>query len=136
MTFYADMADTATDLLTEFGQEVTITRPSLNFDPVTNKPTSGGTVNNTTVGLFTNIDRSLVDGTRIQDTERVMVIDASFAPRMGDLVDVSGAVVAESVGAAPGIILSAGQALAWTIVAIRDINPAGTPVCYFVQVRR
>lgn len=136
MTFYADMADTATDLLTEFGQEVTITRPSLNFDPVTNKPTSGGTVNNTTVGLFTNIDRSLVDGTRIQDTERVMVIDASFAPRMGDLVDVSGAVVAESVGAAPGIILSAGQAVAWTIVAIREINPAGTPVCYFVQVRR
>jgi len=136
MTFYADMADTATDLLTEFGQEVTITRPSLNFDPVTNKPTSGGTVNNTTVGLFTNIDRSLVDGTRIQDTERVMVIDASFAPRMGDLVDVSGAVVAESVGAAPGIILSEGQAVAWTIVAIRDINPAGTPVCYFVQVRR
>jgi hypothetical protein len=136
MTFYADMADTATDLLTEFGQEVTITRPSLNFDPVTNKPTSGGTVNNTTVGLFTNIDRSLVDGTRIQDTERVMVIDASFAPRMGDLVDVYGAVAAESVGAAPGIILSAGQAVAWTIVAIREINPAGTPVCYFVQVRR
>lgn len=136
MTFYSEMADTATELLTEFGQEITITRPSLNFDPVANKPTSGGTVNNTTVGLFTNIDRSLVDGTRIQDTERVMVIDASFAPRMGDLVDVSGAVAAESVGAAPGIILSAGQAVAWTIVAIRDINPAGTPVCYFVQVRR
>lgn len=136
MTFYSEMADTATELLTEFGQKITITRPSLNFDPVTNKPTSGGTVNNTTVGLFTNIDRSLVDGTRIQDIERVMVIDASFAPRMGDLVDVSGAVVAESVGAAPGIILSAGQAVAWTIVAIREINPAGTPVCYFVQVRR
>jgi len=136
MTFYADMATTATELLTEFGQDIVITRPSLNFDPVTNKPISGGTVNNTTVGMFTTINRSLVDGTRIQDTERVMVIDSSFAPRMGDLVDVSGAVAAENVGAAPGTILSAGQAVAWTIVAIRDINPAGTPVCYFIQVRR
>lgn len=130
------MADTATDMLTEFGQSIVITRPSLNFSNITNKPVSGGTVSLATVGLFTKIDRSLVDGTRIQDTDRVMVIDASVSPRMGDLLDVSGMVTPESVGAAPGIILSPGQALSWTIVAIKDINPAGTPVCYFVQVRR
>lgn len=136
MTFYSEMADTATDMLTEFGQSIVITRPSLNFSNITNKPVSGGTVSLATVGLFTKIDRSLVDGTRIQDTDRVMVIDASVSPRMGDLLDVSGMVTPESVGAAPGIILSPGQALSWTIVAIKDINPAGTPVCYFVQVRR
>lgn len=136
MTFYSEMADTATDMLTEFGQSIVITRPSLNFSNITNKPVSGGTVSLATVGLFTKIDRSLVDGTRIQDTDRVMVIDASVSPRMGDLLDVSGMVTPESVGAAPGIILSPGQALSWTIVAIKDINPAGTPICYFVQVRR
>ena len=56
-----------------------------------------------------------------------MVIDASTEPRMGDLLDVSGLVAVEAVGAAPGAILSAGQAVAWTITAIREINPAGTP---------
>lgn len=136
MTFYDEMASMATELLTEFGQEIVLTRPSLNFSNITNKPVSGGTTNLTTIGVFTNIDRSLVDGTRIQDTDRVMVIDASVSPRMGDLLDVSGTVTTESVGAAPGIILSPGQALSWTIVAIKDINPAGTPICYFVQVRR
>lgn len=136
MTFYDEMASMATELLTEFGQEIVLTRPSLNFSNITNKPVSGGTTNLTTIGVFTNIDRSLVDGTRIQDTERVMVIDASVSPRMGDLLGVSGMVTPESVGAAPGIILSPGQALSWTIVAIKDINPAGTPICYFVQVRR
>jgi len=136
MTFYDEMASMATELLTEFGQEIVLTRPSLNFSNITNKPVSGGTINLTTIGVFTNIDRSLVDGTRIQDTDRVMVIDASVSPRMGDLLDVSGMVTTESVGAAPGIILSPGQALSWTIVAIKDVNPAGTPICYFVQVRR
>ena len=136
MTFYAEMATMATELLTEFGRSIVLTRPSLNFSNITNKPVSGGTTNLTTIGAFTNIKRSLVDGARIQDAERVMVIDASTEPRMGDLLDVSGLVAVEAVGAAPGTILSAGQAVAWTIVAIREINPAGTPICYFVQVRR
>jgi len=136
VTFYDEMASMATELLTEFGQEIVLTRPSLNFSNITNKPISGGKTNLTTICVLTNRDRSLVDGTRIQDTDRVMVIDASVSPRMGDLLDVSGMVTTESVGAAPGIILSPGQALSWTIVAIKDVNPAGTPICYFVQVRR
>lgn len=136
MTFYAEMADTATELLTEFGRAIVLTRPSLNFDPVTNRPTSGGTTNFTTVGAFTSIKRDLNSGTRIQASERIMVIDASVQPQMGDLLDVSGLVASESVGAAPGIILRDGQAVAWTITAIREINPAGTPICYFVQVQR
>ena len=136
MTFYADMANTATEMLTEFGRTVVLTRPSYNFDPVTNKPVSGGTNNLTTVGLFTRIDRDLADGTRIQSSERVMVIDGSVAPLVGDLLDVSGNTQSENVGAAPGTILSEGQAVAWTITKIKEINPAGTPLCYFVQVMR
>lgn len=136
MTFYAEMAATATEMLTEFGRSIILTRQSLNFDPIQNKPVSGGTSNLTTVGLFTSIRHNLADGTRIQDNERIMVLDASIEPRMGDLLDVSGLVAAESVGAAPGVILSDGQAVAWTITQIREINPAGTPICYFVQVRR
>jgi len=26
--------------------------------------------------------------------------------------------------------------VAWTITKIKEINPAGTPLCYFVQVMR
>lgn len=136
MTLYSDMAATATEMLTEFGRSINLTRQSLNFDPIQNKPTSGGASNLATVGMFTSIRRNLSDGTRIQDNERIMVLDASVEPRMGDLLDVSGLVAAEHVGAAPGIILSEGQAVAWTITQIREINPAGTPICYFVQVRR
>lgn len=136
MTFYADMADDVTDLLTEFGRSVVLSRPAYNFDDDTNQPATGGVVNHTTVGLFTKINKDLIDGSRIQSTERIMVIDASVAPQMGDLLDVSGDTQAEAVGAAPGIILSAGQAVAWTIVKIREINPAGVPLAYFVQVMR
>lgn len=136
MTFYAEMAATASEMLTEFGRAIVLSRPSYNFDNTTNKPISGGTSNLTTVGLFTRIDRDLADGTRIQSTERVMVIDASVAPMVGDLVDVSGITQAENVGAAPGIILSNGQAVAWTITKTKEVNPAGTPICYFIQVRR
>ncbi len=136
MTFYSEMAATATEMLTEFGRSICLTRQSLNFDPIENKPASGGTANLTTVGMFTRITRNLADGTRIQDNERVMVLDASVEPRMGDLLDVSGLVAADNVGAAPGIILSNGQAVAWAITQIREINPAGTPICYFVQVQR
>lgn len=136
MTFYAETAEVATDLLTELGRQIVLTRPALNFDDATNKPVSGGTVNHTTVGVFTKIDRSLADGTRIASTDRIMVIDASVTPQMGDLLDVSGMVQAEAVGAAPGIVLTTGQAQAWAIVDIKEVNPAGTPICYFVQVRR
>lgn len=136
MTFYAEMAETATEMLSEFGRSIVLSRPSYNFDNATNKPTSGGVSNLTTVGLFTRISRDLETGSRIQSTERVMVIDASIAPLIGDLVDVSGVTESENVGAAPGVILSTGQAAAWTITKIREINPAGTPICYFVQVQR
>lgn len=136
MTFYSDMADVATDLLTEFGRTIVLSRPAYNFDDDTNSPASGGVVNHNTIGLFTKINCDLLTGTRIQSTERIAVIDASVAPQMGDLMDVSGTVQGEAVGAAPGIILSAGQAVAWTIMKIREINPAGTPIAYFVQVSR
>lgn len=136
MTFYSEMAADVTDLLTEFGRSIILSRPAYNFDNNTNQPSSGGLVNHTTVGLFTEINKDLIDGSRIQSTERIMVIDASVAPQMGDLLDVSGIVQAEAVGAAPGVILSAGQSVAWTIVKIREINPAGTPLAYFLQVAR
>lgn len=136
MTFYAEVAATATELLAEFGRTIVLSRPTYNFDNSTNKPTSGGVSNLSSVGLFTRISRDLDTGTRIQSTERIMVLDASVAPQMGDLVDVSGATQSENVGSAPGTILSTGQATAWTITKIREINPSGTPICYFVQVMR
>ena len=52
MTFYAEMATMATELLTEFGRSIVLTRPSLNFSNITNKPVSGGTTNLTTIGAL------------------------------------------------------------------------------------
>lgn len=137
-TLYEEMAQTCVDLMEEFGLTINIVRPSYNFDNATNKPASGGVATHPTAGIFTKIDRMPVSGTRVQHGERLMALVPTFRPQMGDRVDVSmtGDSTATTTGAAPGIILSQGQAGAWTIQEIQEINPAGTPVVFFVRVSR
>lgn len=138
MTFYTEMADTASELLTEYGTAVNIVRPALNFDNTTNKPTSGGNTVIASTGVFRSIARRLVDGTRIQSGDRELVMVPDVEVRMGDRIDVSsiGDTTATTVGGAPGIILGAGIAGTWAIQEINEIRPAGVLLAYVVRVRR
>ncbi len=138
MTFYTEMADTASELLAEFGTAVNIVRPALNFDNTTNKPTSGGNTVIASTGVFRSIARRLVDGTRIQSGDRELVLIPDVQVRMGDRIDVSsvGDTTATTVGGAPGIILGAGIAGSWAIQEINEIRPAGVLLAYVVRVRR
>jgi len=70
--------------------------------------------------------------------ERVLVLVPTFKPRMSDLIDTSttGDATATTVGAAAGTILSQGQQEAWTIKEIQEINPAGTPIAYFLRISK
>ena len=138
MTFYSDMADTASELLAEFGTAVNIVRPALNFNNTTNKPTSGGNTVIASTGVFRSIARRLVDGTRIQSGDRELVMVPDVEVRMGDRIDVSsiGDTTATTVGGAPGIILGAGIAGTWAIQEINEIRPAGVLLAYVVRVRR
>ena len=136
--FYDRMAATVTRLLTEYGTAVNIVRPALNFDNATNKPTSGGNTVIASIGVFREIARRLVDGTRIQSGDRELVMVPDIEVRMGDRIDVSsiGDTTATTVGGAPGIILGAGVAGSWAIQEINEVRPAGTILAYVVRVRR
>jgi len=136
--FYDRMAATVTRLLTEYGTAVNIVRPALNFDNATNKPTSGGNTVIASIGVFREIARRLVDGTRIQSGDRELVMVPDVEVRMGDRIDVSsiGDTTATTVGGAPGIILGAGVAGSWAIQEINEVRPAGTILAYVVRVRR
>jgi len=89
-------------------------------------------------GVFREIARRLVDGTRIQSGDRELVMVPDVEVRMGDRIDVSsiGDTTAATVGGAPGIILGAGVAGSWAIQEINEVRPAGTVLAYIVRVRR
>lgn len=86
MAFYDDMADVATELLTEFGRTVTFERITDTFNPVTGKDTARTTTEFTPVGVEVPINKALIDGTRVQVGDRFLTIDAAtgYVPEMSD----------------------------------------------------
>ena len=118
MSFYEDMANTASTLLGQFGSTVTIKREtSASIDPVTGTHTPGTTASLTANGVTTAItkeDRAVFGD--VQGNDRILVLDESQAPQEGDLVEVAGE--------------------DWSIVRIQETNPAGTPLVYRVLIRK
>ena len=114
--FYDDMAATALELLAEFGAPVTLRRVTPGaYDPATSSASSTITDLPTT-GLVRDYKASLIDGTRILVGDKECVLSNEQAPKLTDKLPVDG--------------------VDWSIVDIKEINPAGTVVCYFVQVRK
>lgn len=118
MSFYGDLASTASRLLAQFGSAVTIKRETGDsIDPVTGAFTAGETSSLTTNGLTTAItkeDREAFG--EAQGNDRILILDDSQAPQEGDRVQVG----AED----------------WQIVRIQETNPAGTPLVYRVLIRK
>lgn len=112
MTFYADMAGTVTDLLTEFGQTITIARETSEYDAIKGRDVSVSSQSLSTVGIWQVISAKLIDGTRVRIGDKFLVVDGTVAPRMGDRID------------------------GWSIVEITEINPAGTVLAYKLLVRK
>lgn len=116
MTFYSDMADTATELLTEFGTSIVFTRRASTFDPVTGSESAITDTPTTCTGVVLNRLDEMVGGVRVMSGDRMLVIDDTYAPAAGDKVT-----------------LESGS---WAVAAIETINPGGTVVAYRVLVRR
>ena len=117
MTFYDRMAETATRLLTEYGQAITLTRTTGgSVDPVTGAVTAGATTYYTPMGVLRPFPDRLIDGTRILASDREVVMDSTVAPLTTDLLTIGGQ--------------------AWTIINVVTVSPAGTDLVYRVQVRR
>jgi hypothetical protein len=117
MSFYAGLQSTASRLLEQFGQVVTFKRTTGGgIDPVTGQDTTT-TDTLETVGVLRRYPDSLIDGTRIQATDRELVVRATdLTPVINDSVTVNGE--------------------EFTIEDINTSTPAGTDLVYFVRVRR
>ena len=112
MTFYSDMAEVAVELLTEFGQSITLTRTTGGgIDPVTGAITPGIDDSKVTTGVITSYDKELVDGTLILSTDKRVVLSADVQPLITDTIN------------------------GMRIINIDEKNPAGTVLEYIVQVR-
>jgi hypothetical protein len=111
------MAATALELLTEFGQSVTLSRETGgSIDPVTGVATAGTDASVITTGLIKQYSAKMIDGTRILASDRELVLSNEQVPLPSDKPVIGGE--------------------EWAIIDIKTVSPAGTDVCYFCQVRR
>lgn len=118
MSFYTDMAATASSLLAQFGATVTIKRDNLGTtDPVTGVYTPGTTDNLTANGVTTRITKEDRDAFgEVQGNDRLLILDSQVKPLEGDRVQVG----SEN----------------WNTISIQESNPAGTPLVYRVLIRK
>jgi len=119
MSFYSEMAEMATELITEFGQDIVITR-EINevINPVTGEvEVEADSQEYTVKGVKKKYPLSLIDGTRITSSDREILMDASVVePLITDTISINNQ--------------------EWPIMEIHSINPAGIPLIYSVRVRR
>lgn len=121
--FYSGLAATALDLLTEFGQPVTVLQQgpqSMNTATGITAPTTTNSMS-TYGALFDYIYRQygneVVKGAQIQSADKQLFMAATPSPpQVQDKVVVGGNT--------------------WAIVNIKQINPAGTPVLYELWLKR
>lgn len=113
---YASVAATATRLLTDDGQPMTLRRtiPGT-YDPVTGTTTGGSTQDLPTTGVFTKISTTYALTNQVESGDRMVLIDGSQKPQMTDKLIVDGDV--------------------FTIINPQAVNPAGTAIAYKLQVR-
>lgn len=117
MTFYSAAADTASRLLKTKGQVMFLRRKGvIQSDPVAGTVTTSAPVDISVNGVLVGYSDQLVANGVVQKGDRRAIIEAGVTEPAGtDVLIISGR--------------------AWTIINIEQVNPAGTPVLYFLQVR-
>ena len=110
------MASTASRLIGTYGRVVMLVRNTDSTDPVTGVTTSGSTTRYKLMGIFKLYPDSLIDGTRIKASDRVIILDNKIEPILTDKIDISGQ--------------------EWNIENIKTSEPANEKLVYFLQIRR
>jgi hypothetical protein len=127
--FYDDLADTAADMLAEFGQAVTLTKAgTATYDPTTGTTSVTGGGSQTVSGCVFEYSSFIRSGQRsepgslIQAGDKQLLLAATAtdgtalnAPKPTDVVTVG--------------------SVAYTITAVAPLDPAGTPVYYECNIR-
>lgn len=118
MSFYVDAQNDASELLTEFGRALTLTkRTSGTYNP----NTGTAAVTSTTygvIGAIFDFPARAIDGTIIQQGDKKAIIAARGLAAVPDITDT----------------LTVGG-VAHSIVNVKALEPAGTTVIYTLQIR-
>ena len=115
MSFYGDLAQTALELLQEFGAAATLKRQSAgSYDPSTGADTVSETSLTTTAAVFA-YDQKYIDGTLILQGDQRAYLSNEQEPRQGDLLAWNGT--------------------DYRVIAVKPLSPAGTVVLYEAQLR-
>jgi len=121
MAFYDEMAVMALEMITEFGQPVTIskTEPS-EYDPETGGDSPGATMEQTAQGILLDFTgQEFQNNSLIKQGDKKLKIAAQGLKWVPDLLN--------------KVII---QGRTWSIVPpLKEVNPAGTPILYELQVR-
>ncbi|MBC8782831.1 hypothetical protein [Pseudomonas fluorescens] len=120
-TFYDEMAVMAMEMITEFGQPVTISKTELGeYDPETGGEAPGATIKQIAQGI-------LLDFTGIEFQNNSLI-------RHGDK---KLKIAAQGLAWVPGLLDKVVvQGRTWSIVPpLKEVNPAGTAILYELQVR-
>lgn len=121
MAFYDEMAVMALDLITEFGQQVTI-RDTVKgtYDPATGKTGADTVTDRLAQGILLDFT-----GQEFQTNTLIKVGDKKLK------------IAARGLSAPPTLLSKVlVQGRTWSIIPpLKEINPAGTPLLYELQVR-
>lgn len=121
MAFYDEMAVMALEMITEFGQPVTISKTEPGeYDPETGGPAPGVTVEQIAQGILLDFT-----GQEFQNNSLIRQGDKKLK------------IAAQGLAWVPGLLDKVvAQGRAWSIVPpLKEVNPAGTPILYELQVR-
>ena len=121
MAFYDEMAVMAMDMITEFGQPVTISKTELGeYDPETGGEAPGTTTEQIVQGILLDFTgQEFQNNSLIKQGDKKLKLAAQGLEWVPDLLN-------------KVIILGR----TWSIVPpLKEVNPAGTPILYELQVR-
>lgn len=117
MSFYAELAQVAQDLLAEYGQETTLTKVTAGvYNPATGTAAETRTPRTVTAAAF-DYETKYIDGTLILsgDKQVFMSVVGNEEPKPGDLL--------------------AWMGRDWRVITFKNLAPAGISVLYELQVR-
>ena len=121
MAFYDEMAVMALVMITEFGQPVTIRKTeSGEYDPEIGGEVPGATVEQIAQGILLDFT-----GQEFQNNSLIKQGDKKLK------------IAAQGLAWVPGLLDKVvAQGRTWSIVPpLKEVNPAGTPILYELQVR-
>ncbi len=121
MAFYDEMAVMALEMITEFGQPVTISKTDLGeYDPELGGEAPGATIEQIAQGILLDFT-----GQEFQNNSLIKQGDKKLK------------IAAQGLAWVPGLLDKVvAQGRCWSIVPpLKEINPAGMPILYELQVR-